>query len=270
MTFVYLVVLLKDNDLFGEDLSDWKDEVESVTDPTTKLHLAVTYLRSQDKLKLSGNIPSVDELTKDKEKLDNFLLSVSRALNHVINVKSQPPESDTDNNGLDGDSPNSGKYDNMSSEVSVEVTENPLFDASEFNRIYSPILNQGGMNVFKQLSFIIPENPRSIKRILNIYSLVRIYREYKYGINRDTFDSLSINVMKFIILLERWPYATSLMIEVINRLNYERRRFYKRNHNSDKKELSGRILNYFEGLKDYNSLELYCLYDALEQSNLLP
>jgi len=85
--------------------------------------------------------------------------------------------------------------------------------------------------------------------------------------------------MKFIILLERWPYATSLMIEVITRLNYERdarnnglsldeRRLVKRNHNFDKKELSGRIFNYFGGLKDYNSLELYCLYDALEQELL--
>merc|ERR1712232_974937 len=85
--------------------------------------------------------------------------------------------------------------------------------------------------------------------------------------------------MKFIILLERWPYATSLMIEVVNRFNYERddknndpnfdeERRNSHNRNFDKKELSDRILNYFEGVTDYNSLKLYCLYGALEEEFL--
>ena len=60
------------------------------------------------------------------------------------------------------------------------------FDRSEYDRIYFPILNHSELNVFKQLSVIISENPRSIKRILNIYSLARTYRSYKY--DTDTFD----------------------------------------------------------------------------------
>jgi len=82
--------------------------------------------------------------------------------------------------------------------------------------------------------------------------------------------------MKFIMLLERWPYATSLMIEVITRLNYERddvnndldfdkKRFNNHKRNFDRKELCDRILSYFEGVTDYNYLELYCLYGALEE-----
>jgi len=90
--------------------------------------------------------------------------------------------------------------------------------------------------------------------------------------------------MKFIILLERWPYATSLMIEVITRLNYERDAIANglnldedrtNNGNCDKKELCDRILKRLRvnGSEDYNELnlnelKLYRLYDALEQELL--
>jgi len=63
------ITVLKKYSIFGEDFSDWGEKIESEKDPTTKLHLVVTYLSSQDKLKLSENIPSVRELTKDKEQL---------------------------------------------------------------------------------------------------------------------------------------------------------------------------------------------------------
>jgi len=66
-------------DLFDEDLSGWKEKVESENDPTTRLHAAVTYLSQNDQLKLFRNIPSVHELTKDKVQLDNSLLSVSNS-----------------------------------------------------------------------------------------------------------------------------------------------------------------------------------------------
>ena len=69
------------------------------------------------------------------------------------------------------------------------------------------------------------------------------------------------------------------MIEVITRLSYEsddvnydlnfdeeRRNIHNRNF--DKKGLCDRILNYFEGVPDYNSLKLYCLYGALEEELL--
>jgi len=163
--------------------------------------------------------------------------------------------------GWDGESPDSGTGDSTSPET--PAGDEISFDMSEYSRIYSPILNQSELNVFKQLSFIIPENPRSIKRILNICSLARTFRLYKD--NNENFDQFSTKMTIFIILLERWPYATSLMIEVINRLSLDEGRFDKRNHNFDKKELSDRIFNYFEGLTDYNSLELYCLYGVLEQ-----
>jgi len=272
------ITFLKKYSIFGEDLSDWGEKIESEKDPTTTFHSVVTYLSSQHKLKLSGNIPSVRELTKDKEKLDNFLLSVSKALNDVTvsgGNRAQPPESNSDGSvslqGSDGESPVSGTGDSTSPEKPARNEK--TIDMSEYNRIYSPILNRSQLNVFKQLSFIIPENPRSIKRILNVYSLVRIYRSYKEGIDLDTFDSLSKKMMKFIILLERWPYATSLMIEVIVRLNYERGDMYRElvldedRSNCDKKELCDRILRRarVNGDTDYFELKLYRLFDALEQ-----
>ena len=339
------IKFFKNQKLFGEDLREWEEKVESVNNPTTRLQSAVTYLSSQDKLKYSGNIPSVQELTKDKEQLDNFLLSVSRAMNDIINanisdsvlksggnngveatdsnagdsgppqdtdgessnsVSSErlardentfdtseynriyspgvPPDADIGNGGGPAVrvspqvSPDAGIDDSVSPERPV-ADENPI-DMSEYNRIYSPILNQRELSVFKQLSFIIPGIPRSIKRILNIYSLARTFRLYKD--DDENFDNFSTKMMKFIILLERWPYATSLMIEVINRLNYERddkenglsldkNRFDNRNRNFDTKELFGRILNHYAIGPEYNSLdslELYCLYGVLEQELL--
>jgi len=69
------------------------------------------------------------------------------------------------------------------------------------------------------------------------------------------------------------------MIEIINRLNYERYdknnglsldegRFDKRNHNFDKKELCDRIFNHCAVVPNYNSLDLFELYwlcGALEE-----
>ena len=245
-----------------------------MNDSTTRLQLAVTYLHRKNKLKLSGIIPS---LKRDKEQLDNLLLSVSRALNDtiILGANTNKSESGGQNSINDGEpialvqgttANNTSNTDNFSEESS--------FDMSEYDRIYSPILSPPELNVFKQLSFTLSENPRMIKRILNIYSLARAYRSYKYNV--DTFDILSKKMMKFIMLLERWPYATSLMIEVITRLNYERddvnndldfdkKRFNNHKRNFDRKELCDRILSHFEGVTDYNYLELYCLYGALEE-----
>ena len=278
------IIYMKNKKVFGDNLTDWETEVEGVEDSTTlKLHSAVTYLHRNNKLKLSGSIPSVHELTKDKEQLDSFLLSVSRSLNDVVNAcyiisnadgenGVQPPVS---SNISDPADPVTGIVPEPADSSMGHVT----FDRSEYERIYSPILNHSELNVFKQLSFIFPENPRSIKRILNTYSLARTYRSYKY--DTDVFDILSIKMIKFIMLLERWPYATSLMIEVITRLNYECNYMYKElekrqnNPSCDKKELYIRISNRVRvnAAEDntelnLNELELYRLYDALEQELL--
>jgi len=87
--------------------------------------------------------------------------------------------------------------DNFSEDSTKECKVEDTFDMWEYNRIYSPILSPRELSVFKELSFIIPDNPRSIKRILNIYSLARTYRLHKDRV--DIYDILSRKIMKFII-----------------------------------------------------------------------
>ena len=244
------IIFFKNQEYCGDDFTNWRKDVESVKDPTKRLHAAVTYLCSKPEPKLFVSVPSFDSLEGDKEKLDNFLFSISRALNNIIYSC-----------GEDND-------------VEPELEPIPALDLSEYDQIYSPILSRRELNAFKDLLFKIPSNPRKIKRILNIYSLVRTYRSHRFNI--DNSDRLTRKLLKFIILLERWPYATSLMIEVINRLNYERDDENNQvslhedsyNANLDRKTLWNRILLYFKGITKYKSLKLRCLYDALEQELL--
>mmetsp|Transcript_21687 Transcript_21687/g.27968 ORF Transcript_21687/g.27968 Transcript_21687/m.27968 type:complete len:136 (+) Transcript_21687:461-868(+) len=124
--------------LFGDNLIDWKEEVESVSDPKTRLQLAVTYLHRKNKLKLSGIIPSIYNLKRDKEQLDSFLLSVSRALNDTIifganRIKSESEGQNSINDGepsalVQGTTTNNtSNTDNSLEEIS--------FDMSEYDRI---------------------------------------------------------------------------------------------------------------------------------------
>jgi len=282
---------MRDKKLFDDDLTEWETKVESVNDLTARLQSAVTYLTYFHR-KLSGNIPSVSELKGDIEQLDNFLLSVSRALNATfcnsevevevqvevqvqvqveVQVEVQVRVQDQDQ-AVSEDEPEAENI--IVSYDSPEESTVDTFDMSKYDRFYSPILSLPELKAFKHLSFIIPENPRSIKRILNIYSLARPYRSYKYSI--DTFDILSRKAMKFIIMLERWPYATSLMIEVITRLNYESDDMYGElvldgdRSNCDKNELCDRFLKRarVNGDTDYSELKLYRLHYALEKELL--
>ena len=54
-----------------------------------------------------------------------------------------------------------------------EEQQNVTFDASVFNRIYSPLLNDSALYWFHELSLMFPRNPRDMKNILNIQSRAR-------------------------------------------------------------------------------------------------
>ena len=259
-TLLKRITFLKNQKLLGDNLDDWTPSEKYTLDD---LMSAVDCLRKIKKLKLPGNMPSVHVLKKNKEKLDNLLLDISGALSIAVQ-----PESTEEPDPINTPAP-----------ISTEEPEqepNPIrseVDMSEYEGIYKPLLNADELRRVNELSFIIRGNPRSIKRILNVYSLARVCYEYLPGL---TFGFSSSKILKFIILLERWPYATSLMIEVINRLNYERdndgndlslvkKRFNNHNRNFDEKVLCKRILKYFgDDTDNYRSLELYCFYDALE------
>ena len=66
---------------------------------------------------------------------------------------------------------------------------------------------------------MFPRNPRGIKRILNIYSLAREFRRLN---NRDeeNVEKFRRKLIVFIILLERWPHALTLILEVETRIVY--------------------------------------------------
>lgn len=255
------IYFFKEKKLLGDDFPGW-EEVESVYNPLDKIVSAVTFLRDKERLTLSRSIPSVHDLKKDKEKLDKFLLSVSRALKSILqeNTQSQPEELQKINRIP---SALSTPYSNTSFGMIPTSNTNMIekkstVDMSRYKILYSPLLNVDEFRWVNDLLFVIPGNPRSIKRILNIYSLARAYRLHKYGFNAS--GVLSKKMLKFIILLERWPYATSLMLAVVTRVNYE---CYDRN--VDKETLHNRILHNCHGVDDFKLLKLHRLYEAVEE-----
>ena len=74
------VDFFKRNPGFGVDLSGWNPD-ESINDsPIKKLMSAARYLQDEKLLDNSVIIPSSEVLAKNKEKKDEFLLALSRAL----------------------------------------------------------------------------------------------------------------------------------------------------------------------------------------------
>ena len=61
---------------------------------------------------------------------------------------------------------------------------------------------------------VLKSNPRTLKRILNIYSVIRCIRRH-HDSSADVFDAFSRKMFKMAIISEQWPIAFSWIVEVI-------------------------------------------------------
>jgi len=294
--------LFKKDPSFGVDLSGWVPDKSINNSPEKKLLDAAKYLRDKNRLDKSVIIPSLEVLQNNKEKKDKFLLAVSGALrpnNITDSVEEESVMSNvqqvTNNNAVQ----TATNEDDESKSQEEKVTESTLepqpalesvlpvtnnnaeqqngtFVVSEYKKLYSPLLNDSELNWFHELSFMFPRNPRGIKRILNIYSLAReVHRlDNPY---QDDVDKFRRKLIKFIILLERWPHALALILEVKERVDYEldeRNLFGKALHELIKSDIesisqvSKPLTHKLSDGNDFKSYLLHSLFVALERKLL--
>ena len=237
---------LKKDPSFGVDLSGWVPDKSINNSPEKKLLEAAKYLRDKNRLDKSVIIPSLEVLRNDKEKKDKFLLAVSGALrpnNITDSVEEESVMSNvqqvTNNNAVQTVTNENDESKRQEEEVTESTLEpqpalesvlpvtnynaeqqNGTFVVSEYEEFYSPLLNDKELKWFHELSFMFPRNPRGIKRILNIYSLAReVHRLDNLG--EYDVDKFRRKLIKFIILLERWPHTLALILEVKACVGYE-------------------------------------------------
>lgn len=106
---------------------------------------------------------------------------------------------------------------------SYYVLPNDLIDSNlseEYSEIFQPLLGTNEFFWLQNYADVLSRNPRTLKRILNTYSVFRRVRKFRDP-NADVFDDFASKLLKLVIMSEQWPFAFAWILQVITTIQNE-------------------------------------------------
>jgi len=79
-----------------------------------------------------------------------------------------------------------------------------------------PMLNDGERKKLSEYSVCVDSNPRRMKRIINVYNFCKYIVEKEHtGMVEKKLTEFKYKLLKFVILLEQWPYRMAWVMQTI-------------------------------------------------------
>ena len=129
------------------------------------------------------------------------------------------PQQAPDNTVIENSESTATQQDNPDNQQ-AEQTKNPIDwlarERLNINRTWRPLaFTPEERAIFKQLAMLIKPNPRHIKRLINVYRLIKTLAEYR---KEPFINNNRRKTIHWVVLCGQWPYTVHVILQIYKEL----------------------------------------------------